>query len=77
MGMDGDQVLEFFLDDKLDIIRNYCETDVLNTYLVYLKFQLIRGVINKLQYEKECELLRDSLYKHNKQHLREFLSEWI
>jgi predicted PolB exonuclease-like 3'-5' exonuclease len=77
MGIDGSQVLEYFLADKLDIIRNYCETDVLNTYLVYLRFQLIRGILSNVQYKKECNLLRESLHKYNKQHLREFLNEWL
>ncbi len=27
-------------------IREYCETDVLNTYLIYLRFELLRGHLN-------------------------------
>ena len=76
MGIDGSQVCDHFLAGKLDIIRNYCEADVLNTYLVYLKFQLIRGVLSKAEYGKESELLRESLLRQNKQHLQDFLGEW-
>ncbi len=42
-GMAGDQVFDAYLAGDIESIRNYCETDVLNTYLVYLRFQLFRG----------------------------------
>ena len=31
---------------ELARIRHYCETDVLNTYLVYLRFELMRGALD-------------------------------
>ena len=43
LGMSGDKVWETWLAGGIDEIRNYCETDVLNTYLIYLRFQLMRG----------------------------------
>ena len=42
LGMSGDQVWDRYLAGELAAIRNYCETDVLNTYLIYLRFQLNR-----------------------------------
>ena len=33
-------------------IRNYCETDVLNTYLVFLKYLLISSEINFKTYNQ-------------------------
>ena len=39
LGMDGSQVYAAYLDGKLDDIRRYCETDVMNTYLLYCRFQ--------------------------------------
>ncbi|MCK5640795.1 MAG: 3'-5' exonuclease, partial [Gammaproteobacteria bacterium] len=56
--------------------RNYCETDVLNTYLVYLRFELIRGHLMPDAYEQECQRLRDMLAEENKPHFTEFLSRW-
>ncbi len=41
-GMDGSKVWENYLKGDLEGIRNYCETDVLNTYLVYQRFCLIQ-----------------------------------
>ncbi len=61
-------------------IRNYCETDVLNTYLVYLKYQLMRGEINNEEIESEFTLLRDNLEKEGaeagKEHLLQFSQSW-
>ena len=40
-------------------IRRYCETDVVNTYLVFLRFQLMREALTAEQHRAECELVRD------------------
>jgi 3'-5' exonuclease len=53
MGMAGDQVWPQYMQGNLAGIRNYCETDVLNTYLVYLRFQFMRGLIDTVQLDKE------------------------
>ena len=42
-------------------IRDYCETDVVNTYLVFLRFQLMRGVLDKAGYEAEITFVRETL----------------
>jgi predicted PolB exonuclease-like 3'-5' exonuclease len=57
-------------------IRSYCEADTANTYLLYLRFQQLRGVLTADQYRKECTLLRDVLEKRPEPHWREFLSLW-
>ena len=36
-------------------IRRYCETDVLNTYLIYLRFELMRGRMTRERYAEEVE----------------------
>lgn len=76
MGMEGSQVWDYFQRGELDAIRNYCETDVLNTYLVYLRFELMRGKLTDEQYQMECQLVRDVLQKENKAHFKEFLAAW-
>jgi len=43
--MDGSKVGEAFRAGRIEEIRNYCETDVANTHLVFLRFQLLRGVL--------------------------------
>ena len=43
LGMDGSQVYGAYLDGRRDEIRRYCETDAMNTYLLYCRFQKMRG----------------------------------
>ncbi|MBS0359651.1 MAG: 3'-5' exonuclease [Proteobacteria bacterium] len=76
MGMHGSKVWKSYLAGEMDQIRNYCETDVLNTYLVYLRFELIRGNLDSMLYERECQLVRETLQNENKAHLSEFLEAW-
>ena len=64
------------LRGELDEISNYCETDVVNTYLVYLRFQLMRGMLSADQYKQEMALLRATLEKSTLPHWREFLQLW-
>lgn len=57
-------------------IRNYCETDVLNTYLIFLRFQLMRGRLTADQYESEIKLTKNMLEKSDQEHLLAFLQAW-
>ncbi len=76
MGMSGAQVWERFQAGDITGIRNYCETDVLNTFLVYLRFELMRGRLTRDSYEQECGLVRDSLGREDKSHFQAFLAAW-
>lgn len=76
MGMSGAKVWDAWLDGDIAGIRNYCETDVLNTWLVYLRYQLMRGHLDQQGYEAEVALTRQMLEKEEKPHLKEFLSAW-
>ena len=76
-GMDGSQVWGAFQNGEIAAIRNYCETDVVNTYLVFLRFQLMRGIFDDEQYQRECELVRFTLSKAPEPHWQEFLAQWL
>jgi hypothetical protein len=76
MGMSGEKVWDCYLDGDIGSIRNYCETDVLNTYLIYLKYQLMRGRLTNDLYITECQKVCDMLENENKIHLKEFLKVW-
>jgi predicted PolB exonuclease-like 3'-5' exonuclease len=77
LGMSGDKVWDTYLDGQLDAIRNYCETDVLNTFLIYLRFELMRGRINREAHITELAFIRDTLRAQGKPHLDEFLAAWV
>lgn len=75
MGMSGDKVWQAYLDGQLAAIRHYCETDVLNTYCVYLRFELMRGQLTAEAYQEALQKLRLYLSEESeKPHLQEFLS---
>ena len=76
MGRSGAQVWEQYQAGKLQEIRDYCETDVLNTYLVYLRLELLRGHLDATRWQHECERVRTTLRELNKPHLNEFLAAW-
>jgi hypothetical protein len=75
-GMDGSQVWEAYQQGRISDIRNYCETDVMNTYLVYIRFQLMRGVFDLATYQKECTFIRAQLAKYDEPHWQQFLTNW-
>ena len=76
LGMDGSKVWAAYQAGKLSEIRDYCETDVLNTYLVYLRFELLRGNLDAAGYEKESQTVREFLKGESRPHWREFLAAW-
>jgi hypothetical protein len=61
MGMDGSQVWQAFQQGRIEEIRNYCETDVVNTYLLYCRFQLMRGGFSPSEYADEINLVKNAL----------------
>lgn len=76
LGVDGSQVWPLFQEGRLDHIRNYCETDVVNTYLVYCRFQLMRGTMTQSAYEEEMSVVRSSLAALDGPHWKEYLAQW-
>jgi predicted PolB exonuclease-like 3'-5' exonuclease len=76
LGMDGSQVWDAFRAGRIADIRNYCETDVVNTWLVFLRFQKMRGVLRPNQHAREIELVRATLARLGEPHWREFLAAW-
>lgn len=76
LGMSGARVWERFQAGDVGSIRRYCETDVLNTYLVYLRFERMRGRLSEERYQAECEQLRSYLAGAPEPHLQEFLGAW-
>jgi predicted PolB exonuclease-like 3'-5' exonuclease len=76
IGVGGAKVWESYLRGEIKAIRDYCEADTANTYLLYLRFQKLRGALTPAQYDKECAVLRATLEKHKAPHWREFLSRW-
>jgi 3'-5' exonuclease len=78
LGMDGGQVWPAYLEGKLEDIRRYCETDVMNTYLLYCRFQKMRAGLTEAEYAQEIALVKETLagLAAAEPHWREYLDAW-
>jgi predicted PolB exonuclease-like 3'-5' exonuclease len=75
-GMSGADVWDKYQQGALDEIRQYCETDVLNTYLVYLHFELIRGRSSPDLLTQKVLRVKKLLRESDQAHLQDFLKVW-
>ncbi|MCC7258019.1 MAG: 3'-5' exonuclease [Gammaproteobacteria bacterium] len=76
MGMEGSKVWDAYRAGGIGQIRDYCETDALNTWLVHLRFQYIRGVLDATGLQRELERVRTFLAASEQAHLQAFLAAW-
>jgi 3'-5' exonuclease len=76
LGMDGSQVYGAYLDGRRDEIRRYCETDAMNTYLLWCRFEKMRGRLDQAGYEREIALARDTVAGLGESHWLEYLAAW-
>lgn len=74
LGMDGGQVWTAFHEGRIEEIRNYCETDVVNTYLLYCRFQLMRGAFSPDEYTDEIAFVKQSLGQESAPHWAQYLA---
>ena len=76
LGFSGAKVWDAYLAGDIVGIRRYCETDVLNTYLIYLRFEMMRGRLSRERHAEEQEKVRAMLRAGTEPHFAEFLSAW-
>ena len=76
LGMDGSEVAAAVARGELQDVRSYCETDVLNTLLVYQRFRLMRGELSAGEYAQEIQLVRDKIAAMDAPHWTAFLAAW-
>jgi predicted PolB exonuclease-like 3'-5' exonuclease len=77
LGLSGSEVAGAVARGELREVRNYCETDVLNTYLVYQRFRLMRGELSADDYAKEIALARERLAAWDAPHWKAFAAAWV
>ena len=76
LGFSGAEVWPAWVAGDLPGIRRYCETDVLNTWLVYLRFERMRGRLDPVEHAAEERRVRDFLAASPEPHFAEFLAAW-
>ncbi len=57
----GDEVHRLYYENKIEEIQEYCESDVLNTYWLYLKYELLKGNLTREDYFNNLELMSEKL----------------
>jgi predicted PolB exonuclease-like 3'-5' exonuclease len=76
LGMGGSEVLAAIEAGRRDDVRRYCETDVMNTYLLYVRFRRLRGELAADEYEREIAFARERVAATGAAHWRQFLDAW-
>ena len=76
LGMDSSEVAAAVARGELAEVRNYCETDVLNTYLVYQRFRLLRGELSAGEYSTEIAQVRERIGASTAPHWLAFMAAW-
>ncbi|RPI59172.1 MAG: 3'-5' exonuclease [Lysobacterales bacterium] len=76
LGIGGAEVWPAYRRGEVAAIRDYCEADVLNTYLIYLRFQLVRGELDSASYQNELTVVETKLAGSDRPHLQQYLSLW-
>ena len=46
-----DEVHKYFREKRIQEIADYCETDIVNTYRVWLRHELFRGRLSPIQFQ--------------------------
>lgn len=59
----GNQVLDLYYQKQEQKIEEYCQSDVLNTYGIYLNYELLKGNINQEDYYNLLQILYEKLPK--------------
>ncbi len=77
-GIEGSQVKELYEEGRITEIRDYCETDVLNTYLVYLRHKLHTADLTKETYNRAISevIAFIDADKAARPYLGEFMEAW-
>ncbi|ADC71104.1 3'-5' exonuclease, PolB-like protein [Thioalkalivibrio sp. K90mix] len=76
LGMDGSKVWPAWRDGRQAEIHDYVEHDVLNTYLVWLRFEYMRGNLTDAALASRQQQLAEYLKASGAAHHREFLDAW-
>ena len=57
----GDQVMELYYAGEIEKIKEYCESDVLNTYWLFLKYELLKGNLVIEDYQRALATMQENL----------------
>jgi 3'-5' exonuclease len=76
VGVGGAEVAGAIAQGRIAEVRAYCECDVMNTYLLFQRFRLMRGELAAGEYATEVSFARERIGAIDAAHWREFLAAW-
>ena len=70
-GIAGGEVERYVREGRIKEVANYCETDVVNTYRIWLRYELFRGALGEAELQLSEQNLSTFIQTHaaTKQHL--------
>jgi predicted PolB exonuclease-like 3'-5' exonuclease len=77
-GIDGSQVQDMYWNGQVEQINDYCRCDVLDTYFVFLRCQLLLGRISAQEEQSLTDHVRTWLQQHTSQSAAysQYLQTW-
>jgi len=57
----GDDVFRLYYEGEYKKIDEYCESDVINTYLLFIKYELMKGEIDRGEYYELVSDFKDKI----------------
>jgi len=76
-GVGGEHVADAWLAGDIGAIRDYCEIDTMNTYLIWLRFERLRGRVQAEAYGRQLKALREQMLGWtDRPHFVEFARAW-
>jgi len=60
-GITGAEVEKYFRDGHIQEIADYCKSDVINTHRVWLRYELFRGGLSQMSFERSEQNLMEFL----------------
>jgi predicted PolB exonuclease-like 3'-5' exonuclease len=77
-GIHGGEVAQYCLEGKIKEVADYCETDIVNTYRVWLRHELFRAKLTPVQFQLSEQKLEEFIKArgNNKPHLDRMFGVW-
>ena len=63
-GFDGGEVERYYREGKIKEIADYCETDIVGTYKLWLRYELFRGTLSQSAFEASERSLADFMNRN-------------
>jgi 3'-5' exonuclease len=77
-GIHGGEVARYVLEGRIKEVADYCETDIVNTYRVWLRYELFRGKLTSIQFQLSEQKLAEFIKSrgNTKPHLDKIIGVW-